>query len=182
MILYHGSINKFNQFEIKEDILRTRKENLVEGVGVYMADNMEFVKGYGNYIYKIDIDNKDISDFTNRKYILSIINKMENILNINFSSYFDIEDLILDVLEGWTQVTTLYKYITDILDSKESFYNDYSDLITYEDDCIFEKFKNVFLSITKNTFKYYSRDFKQNIYICKDKVEKLNIIDIVDIE
>lgn len=56
MIVYHGSPNKFEQF----DYSRIRTNGTSEGVGFYFTDNKSIATGYGNkgYLYTVNLSGK----------------------------------------------------------------------------------------------------------------------------
>lgn len=178
MLLYHGSNRIFKEFKISEELAITNKDNLVEGYGVYMTDDKSFAKNHGNNVYTIDVSNSLISDFTDKQYILSLLNKIEKDVDICFNDYFDIDSLIESTLSGKILITKFYKEIVDLLDSTELFWQDFGNKITYEDDCIFKKIENSFYNNISSIYKYYDNSYKKNIFICVKNEENLKIISI----
>lgn len=61
IMVYHGSPNKFNQF----DYSKIRTNGTSEGVGFYFTDNKGIASGYGNegYLYTVKLNaHKSLSD------------------------------------------------------------------------------------------------------------------------
>lgn len=181
MILYHGSNQKFESFMINEKLSRHDISVLAEGYGIYFAESENFASSYGSYIYTIELDDEDFSDFTCSDYLEDLFDKLEKDSNIPISSLIKINQIIDGVLCGKISTTTLYKEINDNLDSVESFHMDYGHLITYEDDCIYEKIKECYFHYIKDIIKYYDKSFNQSIYICYRNPEKLKIESIIKI-
>lgn len=175
MILYHGSMRKFDRFSISKSLVNGSVENLVEGLGVYMTSDYDLASTYGDTIYTIEVNNNSISDFTNINYIKRLLNNIELEVGIVLDDYFNVDDMILDVKDGFISTTLLYKEICDQLDSSEAFYFDFQDRITYEDDCIFKEIEKSFFHHINDIFKYYDKSYNKDIYICINNPELLKI-------
>lgn len=176
MILYHGSNNLFDQFVIDEKY--STHNWLMEGLGIYMINDRSVAESYGKYLYFVDVDEKLISDFTSKKYILSVLKELERKVGIKFLSYINIENVICMILDGSLTITNLYKEITDLLDSNETFYSKHMKLITYGDDCLYVKIKDYFNELVNPVIKYNDNSFTECVYICYKNPELLVIKDI----
>ena len=173
--LYHGSNREFDSVIIDKELAIHSLSSLAEGYGFYMTENKAIANRYGQYLYEVSVTEDEITDFTKKQTIKKVISQISKETNVNLSKYVNIDLLLEGVLSGNISVTKLYKEINDYLDSHEEFYNIYGHLITYEDDCLFEKIKLSFLSNIKDILKYYDISFNTHIYICFRNPEKLNI-------
>lgn len=93
-ILYHGSPNKFTQFDTK----KIRTNGTSEGVGFYFTTNKDIAKNYANdgYLYTVNLDTqKSLSD--NSKTINK--NQLHEIL-IKLNKYTDYLENYGDISNG----------------------------------------------------------------------------------
>ena len=178
MNLFHGSNKKFDKFKISKELTITNENNLMEGYGVYMTSNYILAKNHGEYVYTIDINTNEISDFTDKEYIMKLLRIINKEIDCDIEDFINISDFIDYVLVGNISVTTLYLEIFAMLDNNAAFWDEYEDRITDDDDCISKQIKNSFLKNTCDIFKYYDTGYKQDIYICFRNEEKLNIVSI----
>jgi hypothetical protein len=174
--VYHGSAHKFTTFEIKEEFVNSNVLNLAEGLGVYMTDNEDMAANYGPYLYSIEISDDSVTDFTKRETIELLLKDISSDIGIELSGYLDLESIILGVLSGNISVTKFYKEISDWLDSDATFYEEYADRITYEDDCLFKELEISFFKNVKSILKYYDMSFTESVYVCFREPEKLVIV------
>lgn len=177
-ILYHGSPKKFDRFQISEELLKHSLDTLAEGMGIYLTESKEMAAGYGEYIYTVEVSSEKITDFTKEETIVQLVEFISNEVNLSLVDYMNLTTLVEGVLGGKISVTKMFKEINDLLDSEASFYEEHSDLITYEEGCIFEKIENAFFKGIKDVIKYYDQSFKKPIYICYQNPENLSIISV----
>lgn len=176
--VYHGSVNKFTAFEIKEELVNSGVDALAEGLGVYMTDSKDMASGYGPYLYSIEISEESVTDFTQRNTIEVLLHEISSDTGINLSNYLDLKTIVSGVLSGNISVTKFYKEISDWLDSDASFYEEYQDRITYEDDCLFKEIELSFFKNIKSILKYYDVGFSESVYICFREPENIKIVSI----
>lgn len=175
MIIYHGSTKDFNKFEIAEKHLSTsNKDNLVEGMGIYFADNKEFVKSYGNIIYTVEMDEKDCWDFTKKATIENFISIIAKKVNFPIRSFMSNESVDW-VLDGDISIRNYPREIMLQLDSRESFYLELGERDSEElFDKITEEYNKILYS--KRFFKYFDKSFKSVIYLCTNNENTVKII------
>lgn len=168
MKLYHYSNNKFYNFELKKEFQKTSDEGLQEGCGIYLSDDKEAFKTYGNICYTVDIN--EVYDFTTIKSIYKIVDiflkkyDTNRILLKLFKNNFFVKDYIAGIKTGHYSISNLIKNIwlcleEDIYKSDANF-----DLFDYEGFLV-ENWKS-FLKL--KVIKYYDRNFKKNVYIAKN--------------
>ena len=175
MILYHGSTKDFNKFEIAEKHLSTsNKDNLVEGMGIYFADNKEFVESYGNIIYTVEMDEKDCWDFTKKATIENFISTIAKKVNFPIRSFMS-EGSISGILEGDISIRNFSREIMLQLDSHESFY---LELGEKDSDQLFDEITDEYnkMLYLKRFFKYFDKSFKSVIYLCTNNEDTVKII------
>lgn len=174
-LLYHGSNSDFSEFQINEALLKTKKCNLAEGLGVYLATNPEFTESYGNILYTVEVEDEDILDFTEESTFATLFNKIRLELGFEVSNYIDVGRFVLSVINGQISVHNLNKELENLLESNESFYLEFENQITYEDDCLFTRLENLFNEFLTPVFAYHDHSFKQKIFIC---VKDPNVLSI----
>lgn len=172
--LYHGSQTEFTSFLI--DPKFTRHSMLMEGFGIYMTEDIEFAKAYGDFVYQVEVPESKISDFTDRNTIVRIVSQLSEALDISIEDEIDIEILIQSALSGEVSITNLNTEITNLLESNEAFYMAHEDRITFEEDCLFEKLGEKYNELLNPIIKYYDKSFDANIYICIKDEESLKPI------
>lgn len=179
MILYHGSYKKFNKFEISEVLsIHDSQTVLPEGIGIYMIDDKEFTKSYGNFIYKVEIKENNIFDATNKKEIKNKIDELNSsIIGVNIYNYLtknNLEDVLHGVLRGNLSIVRLGREISLLLDSKEEFWSDNEDNAQEILDAIEELWECFMQEVV---IRYYDKSFDRDIFISKN-ADLLNIINI----
>lgn len=179
--VYHGSPNNFTAFEIKEELVQRGSHNLAEGLGVYMTEDSEMAANYGPYLYTLEVSENEVTDFTDPEVVRTVLDNVFKEIDVD-QSLLD-EDMLVDmVLSGNISVTKLHKEISDLLDSKEQFYNRYQDRITYEDDCLLASIEPAYSKNIKHILKYYDMSFDAPIYVCIRKPETLRIVSVTQKE
>lgn len=174
MILYHGTNKIFEEFKINKELSNFRYSELMEGLGVYMTTSKEIASGYGQYIYEVEIDDKDIFDSTSKEEMIDIIRMISKRVDFDIESMIDVSDLCDGVESGDISVSELYKEINDLLDSNEELYIRYSDRLTYDDDDLFNQIEEAYLDIIPSVIKYYDKGLGI-VYICKKNEEKIYV-------
>lgn len=182
ILVYHGSPSSFKKFKIEEKLSNRSISLLAEGLGIYMSENVELASTYGSYLYQIELQVKDITNFTNEQEIRNLLQNMSNEVEIDLESEIDANAIITGLLSGNISTTSMFKEISDWLDNNESFHQRYGDFITYEDDCIFERIKNSFLQNVKDIILYYDKSFNAPVYICFKNEQNLKIINVTKID
>ena len=177
--LYHGSSEKFEHFLIKKDLAKTDYNNLVEGYGIYMTEDESIAMTYGNNIYKVEVPKSKVLDTTSKLELKSLINKLSEVVGVNILEEINFNDLYKGVKCGNISVSELYKEISLILENNEDFCMRYEELITLNDDCLFEKIKKAYMELIPDILKYYDGSFNTNIYICVKNPENLLIKEVI---
>lgn len=176
MILLHGSNRIFDQFKIGKEYSGKGYNTLMEGLGVYMTENINIASKYGKYLYRVFVNEEDIFDATKKKNIVALINALGMKVDIPLYDYIDIEGLALGIRDGQYSITDCGQEICNCLDSVEEFYQMYQDKITYEDDCLLERIKDEFKELLKPIIKYNDKSLGV-VYI---GIKKLNILKIIN--
>lgn len=170
--LYHGSQTEFDKFLINPEF--SRHNTLMEGHGIYMTEDTQLAKGYGDFLYEVNVPTDMISDFTNEESINSLLTTLAVNVDVNFEDWIDLEGLIQSAMAGEVSITELYIELNGLLESNEAFYLAHDSTITYEEDCLFEKIKEEYLQLLKPVIKYYDKSFDANIFICIKEEGSLN--------
>ena len=170
--LYHGSVSDFEEFKISENLLKTRKENLQEGLGIYFSTDENFAKNYGNFTYIVDINEKDCWDFTSEDTFKYFIKRLSKVIDIDLDMYVP-KNTILLATKGSISVVNFSKEINLLLDSCEYFYSTHGNFA----EEIFETISNEYKKILceKQFLKYYDNSFNAVIYLCIHDAEKIKI-------
>lgn len=172
--LYHGTDRIFDKFKISKELAKTDISSLAEGYGIYFSTSNFFASHYGNVIYTIEVTENDYTDFTNEDVVRGIITSIEKDVDVPIWKYLDEDSIVEGILSGDLPVLKLYKEICNWLDSQYEFYEKYGHLVTYEEDCLFQKIEDLFFAKIKDIVKYYDKGFNDNIFICHRNPEKLN--------
>lgn len=173
--LYHVSMANFDEFKISEDLLRTNKDNLAEGMGIYFSDKESFCENYpGKYIYVVDVETKNIWDFSKRITVENILKRLSKQIGINLFNYVS-KNSLYGVLDGSISVTQFYKEIQLSLDSDCEFYESYGE----QSEEIFEKVQDEYQKILNERLfiKYFDIGYNSIIYICNHDENKIPIIE-----
>lgn len=176
--LFHGSLVEFDKFEIAPELARHTLDTLVEGYGIYLAEDKEVSMSYGDRLYEVDVDIAKITDFTSQKEIYKLVNYLSEQVGIPITDYLDLEEVTATTISGNISVSAFYKEICSLLDSTERFYMDYGNLVTYEEGCLFNKIEQSFQQYLQPVLKYYDSGLKKNIYICIKEPEILDITSV----
>lgn len=115
MIVYHGSPNKFDQF----DYSRIRTNGTSEGVGFYFTDNKQIASGYGSngYIYTVELnvskalsDNRKTLTIDEIKQLVIELDKQEEYLSnygdVSFEGYDKVLQIAIDNLYNYNDTDT----------------------------------------------------------------------------
>lgn len=178
ILVYHGSSRLFEQFVIDPKLAVTSENSLVEGYGVYLTENKKLAKAIGEYTYEVSIEESDLTDMTNRRFVDQLIRKTLRAVHPSLTQFVNIDLLVNQVLSGDMGVVRLKEELVLQLDSREEFYKKFGDQVTYEDDCFMEKVRNSYLDHVGNVFKYYDKSYGHNNLICFRNPECLRIVNI----
>ena len=174
MILYHYSNNKFDSFEIKKEFQKTSNEGLQEGEGIYLSNDKEAFKNYGEYCYNCEVE--EVYNFTTIGSIYKIITEFlkkydtNKIILKSFKSNNLAKDYISGIKTGNYSITNTIKNIWLCLEEEIYKMDINFDLYEYEDFLI-ESWGNF---LNQKVIKYYDKNFKCFVYIAKN-VNLLNI-------
>ncbi|MEI3892229.1 MULTISPECIES: hypothetical protein [unclassified Bacillus (in: firmicutes)] len=175
--LFHCSNRVFDEFKISKELAVYKECELTEGYGIYMTENFSVASHYGDFVYSVAIKEEDVFDSTSKEEIQNLLDKVEKEVRINLADYMDVDDVILEILEGEASVRKLYKELNLRLDSNESFFSDFEDRITYESDCIQRQIEDVVIKNLNKIIKYYSKT-QGDVYICHKNPEVLEIVNM----
>ncbi|MFJ8528682.1 hypothetical protein [Bacillus sp. NPDC094106] len=175
--LFHCSNRVFDEFKISKELAVYREDELTEGYGIYMTEKFSVASHYGAIVYSVAIKEEDVFDSTSKEEVQNLLDKVGKEVGINFADYMNVNDVILDVLEGEASVRKLYRELNLRLDSNESFFLDFEDRITYESDCIQRQIEDVVTKNLNKIIKYYSKA-QGDVYICHKNPEVLEIVHV----
>lgn len=163
MILYHGSNEVFEEFKISKELAHHDVESILpEGIGVYMTSKKEIAKSYGE-LYTVEIQAKNILDFTTFKSCKRIINNFLKVYDTE-KLLINIDDTINSIIDDRVQIIEMIKDI--VLWNEEEVYNTISsdfDFYNYEEKIT----KNWTNYINQYCLKYNSNDLGI-VYIAKN--------------
>lgn len=175
MTLYHGSPNKFDQFEVRDN-----NNSCIEGEGVYLTDDIKLASGYGSHLYTVQISEEDINDFTDLNNLSHFMQDVLKDVAVKFDMTLDeLNRMILSdyigrnlletykrACESHISVSDVYKHALDTLE------NDYLCYMSIEEKVGMEEFSEAFEASykakLKPVVKYYDKSYNKNIYIAKD--------------
>ena len=63
MIVYHGSNSNFSVLRISPRLTKSSSGYLSEGYGIYFSLNPEVAKGYGKYLYILEVNDRYVKDY-----------------------------------------------------------------------------------------------------------------------
>ncbi|AMN31101.1 hypothetical protein [Clostridium perfringens] len=174
MLLMHGSNKIFKQFEISEGLIQHNKQNLVEGIGIYMTKNKKVASSYGQYVYVIKVDDEYIIDFTDKSVIYRFVETLSDKINVELPKYMDIEYWIEGILEGEISIMQGFEEIKNNLLSNDYFMLKKGHRVTYKNNCIFKELEDEYKKLLKSIVKYYDKSLGE-VYICRKNANILNI-------
>ena len=173
MNLFHGSSHRFKTFRIGKHLSKRDPSSLMEGLGIYMTDvkNVEVARGYGRYIYKVEVKDSNILNLCNRMTVRRLIRQSMISANINPPEKV-VNEVATGILDGSLSVIRGYKEITDWLDSMLTFYDEYGE----RSEKIFEVIERTYKQILNkyHVIKYNDRSLGK-VYICIHHPEQLII-------
>lgn len=182
IVLYHGTNRNFTEFKIGKEYLKNQHAELSEGLGVYLVENPDFCKSYGDKIYEVEVLEENIIDFTEVQVVKGVLNKIRQDILDNTKQdiflYFNANEVAEFVSNGEFTCTTMYDDIRDYLDANFKFHEDFAHLITYEDNCIYKQIENSFFHHMKDVVKNTNKSFKLPIYTCFRNPKVLKIVNI----
>lgn len=120
-IVYHGSNEKFKNFELNK--LSKKMGQYTYGLGIYMTDNKKLSDIYGKYTYAVDISDKNILYFGEHDNHNKISQDTKNKLKGK-------TDLDLDNITVWELYSGLAKIEYDKMSIEEQF--DYGQFQSYK--------------------------------------------------
>lgn len=127
MIVYHGSPSNFKNLRISKKLVRRDSTELNEGYGIYFSTNIEVARGYGEYLYKLEINDNYFKDFRNlstcQRYINDIRLYIKAGTGIDIGYYADLQSIAEYVQGGNVAIWDIGREIYLCLDSNENWYN-----------------------------------------------------------
>lgn len=134
MIVYHGSNSNFSVLRISPRLTKSSSSYLSEGYGIYFSLNADIAKGYGKYLYILEVNDRYVIDFRKKSECRKLLSSLMEILrlenNLDFRKYISSNkfDILLNSLaNGKIGISYLDKELTNLLESSEAFYRDHSD-------------------------------------------------------
>lgn len=76
MIAYHGSNHCFQKFRLDKKLVNGQGSLNNEGLGIYFSTDKSVACSYGKYLYTIEINNRNLLDFTRKRTCTIYINKI----------------------------------------------------------------------------------------------------------
>jgi hypothetical protein len=124
MKVYHGSLKSgLKKLESDPSFARFKVENLVEGEGVYLTEDLEVAKGYasGGSIYEVEIESNNILDARYDKDFIQILEDTSGNFNLQFniSSINYVYATIESIISGNSSISDFGNSIRLILDNDE---------------------------------------------------------------
>ena len=149
MIFYHGSLEK-NLSELKyyEELSRFGgDEKLIYGEGIYLTEDKEEAKGYGEEgsVYTVEVLT-EILDTTNEHYLKNLFQKFFKTNNIeDFTDHTEIQKFISQLTLGKASGTNIGELLFDLIGNVQDLYYDII-VEKYNDDL------DLFLDICESFF------------------------------
>lgn len=126
MIAYHGSNSNFKQLRISSTLTKYESTMNNEGPGIYFSTDKEVARSYGKWIYILEINDKVIKNFKNKKvciaYVNSIIREIQKKYGVDISKYIDTTTLVKCINFGGIAVSGTCHEIIMLLDSNYEWY------------------------------------------------------------
>ena len=130
MIVYHGSDSNFKQLKISKSLTKRSSTLDNEGVGIYFTTDIDTARGYGKYLYTLEINDFNFRDFRNIKvcsqFMYDLVNTLIKVFNVNIGRYIDINSYITRVHVGGISIYNIGKDIAFNLDNNAEFYTSYN--------------------------------------------------------
>lgn len=143
--LYHGSNKLFSNFEVREDLCVHDIESVLsEGMGIYLTDNKNIASNYGNIIYEVEVEDRNILDLTNVEGVSFVIQRLcEGLgeIGVDVRDYLreeTLDSIMGGVVCGGLYCTKIDRELEMCLDGEESFYSDGN-----VSDEVFERLRSV---------------------------------------
>jgi len=126
VIVYHGSNRCFRKLRIHKSLVNSSANELNEGLGIYFALDRSTAASYGRYLYTLEINDKYLKDFRRRNVCHAYVNKLVKYIydkeKINIAKYFNVENLVSGMVEGYLPINGVCREVYLILDSNEKWY------------------------------------------------------------
>jgi hypothetical protein len=177
-VLYHGSGKAFGEFVIDKALARSSEKDLTQGYGIYMSEDYEFCKSYGNNVYTTSVDEKNIFDTLSKKAVRSIIKKVEKMVDVHILNNIDLDTIFKKISSGEITVNDLYVELNDILESNEKFYFEHENLFTDDDDCLTKRIEEAYKMVIPDVIKFHNKFLGMDMYVCVKNEENLKIENI----
>lgn len=130
MIAFHGSPSNFTKLRIGKGMVRYKSSLQNEGQGIYFSTDIDIAMSYGEYLYKLEINDKYVRDFRSMAECIKYIREIQTYINkeygVNIARYLDIRDLAEYLHEAKVGINSTCNEIYLLLDSNERWYNDIS--------------------------------------------------------
>lgn len=126
MIVYHGSNHNFKTLKISKSLVRYNSTLENEGMGIYFSTDKEIARGYGKYIYTLEVNDKCFIDLRNKHNCVKYIDRLRKFVyaesNIDIGRYMDLSITVNYLYSGGISIYNLSREIWMNLDSSELWY------------------------------------------------------------
>lgn len=127
MIVYHGSSSNFKKLRISKSLVKQDSTATNEGYGIYFSTNIDVAKSYGDYLYKLEINDNYFKDFRNlntcQRYINDIRLYIKAGTGIDIGYYVDLNSIAEYAQYGNIAIWDICREIYLFLDSNENWFN-----------------------------------------------------------
>ena len=145
MIVYHGSNSNFSVLRISPRLTKSSSGYLSEGYGIYFSLNPEVAKGYGKYLYILEVNDRYVKDYRDYRecsaLLIDLIATVSKDVNRDLRAYLPsdfISSMSNDIVRGNYGVGYLDKDLVNILCENKDFMRDFSYSLKEE---VFRKFR-----------------------------------------
>lgn len=126
MIVYHGSNSNFKKLRIAKELVQRESTKTNEGMGIYFSTDKETARGYGKYLYTIEINKAYFYDFRKRitckGYVHKIVTTILRETGVDITKYYNIDETVDRLYFGGLAFSGVGRELYLILDNTTEFY------------------------------------------------------------